>query len=686
MSDPTTPKPDANLGLFDGIEPEEAAELPRGAAASSGSPAASDTSEDEGDDPPVAIPTDEPGPWMVDLSDPVTEAVPEAKAHDTAGGAGPGSSADGRTVQLIALASGRGGSGKSLLAANIAVYLAQMGKRVVAVDADPAGGALNFMLGAPRPTRGFSSYLRGRADSLEELAVDTAVAGVRLVAGEAQPFGSLRPKVVSKSVIAALRALPADYVVVDLGPPDSVLGLDLWLTADASLVVSSTDPASIEATYRFLKSAFLRRLRGERIGEKLLAHLPTPLPAALDIFRTAVAATRTLRDERATALPLLPMVAASAPGGSSASGQATIPSASTPAATGTPLTAASPSAHGVPVPVPGSTELVDPPASRNAGKLSGLALAVAERMSAYRPRLVISQTRSTADTKLGPQMATAARRRLGHSLEYVGHVEMDETVAAAARRKRPVMSEFPEAKICKNIEKIVRRLLSTESDRSHPFTLPRIEDEQTFYELLETEPGVSDEEVRRAFRLFKEIYATSSPIVSGLYEDAELTALHARAEAAHDILFAPERRRQYDLSLPEADLARAVRRAAQGPRGQVAPVPHLRPLDGDEAAGERAESPSSTAEITGELLRKVREQRGLELSDIAQRTRISERHLRSIEEERFDELPAAVYVRGFVGQVARILKMDASRAVEGYLRRFHTANGPGPSTPSLKEL
>jgi flagellar biosynthesis protein FlhG len=115
-------------------------------------------------------------------------------------------------------------------------------------------------------------------------------------------------------------------------------------------------------------------------------------------------------------------------------------------------------------------------------------------------------------------------------------------------------------------------------------------------------------------------------------------------------------------------------------------VPHLRPLDGDEAAGERAESPSSTAEITGELLRKVREQRGLELSDIAQRTRISERHLRSIEEERFDELPAAVYVRGFVGQVARILKMDASRAVEGYLRRFHTANGPGPSTPSLKEL
>ena len=44
------------------------------------------------------------------------------------------------TPTLLAFASGRGGTGKTLLAANVAVYLAQIGKRVVAVDADPAGG------------------------------------------------------------------------------------------------------------------------------------------------------------------------------------------------------------------------------------------------------------------------------------------------------------------------------------------------------------------------------------------------------------------------------------------------------------------------------------------------------------------------------------------------------------------
>ena len=54
---------------------------------------------------------------------------------------------------------------------------------LVALDAEnPAGGTLNHLLGTPRPARGFGSFLRGRAETLDELAVDTPVAGVRLVA------------------------------------------------------------------------------------------------------------------------------------------------------------------------------------------------------------------------------------------------------------------------------------------------------------------------------------------------------------------------------------------------------------------------------------------------------------------------------------------------------------------------
>jgi flagellar biosynthesis protein FlhG len=76
----------------------------------------------------------------------------------------------------------------------------------------------------------------------------------------------------------------------------------------------------------------------------------------------------------------------------------------------------------------------------------------------------------------------------------------------------------------------------------------------------------------------------------------------------------------------------------------------------------------------------------MDLSEVAQRTKISERYLRSIESERFDELPAPVYVRGFITQFARFLRIDPARASEHFLKRFRDANGDGGGTPILKEL
>ena len=64
--------------------------------------------------------------------------------------------------------------------------------------------------------------------------------------------------------------------------------------------------------------------------------------------------------------------------------------------------------------------------------------------------------------------------------------------------------------------------------------------------------------------------------------------------------------------------------------------------------------------MTGAFLRKVRETRGIELGDISQRTKISERYLRALEEERFADMPAAVYVRGYVTEYARALRIDAA--------------------------
>jgi flagellar biosynthesis protein FlhG len=503
-------------------------------------------------------------------------------------------------VRLVAFASGRGGTGRSLLAANVAVYLAQAAKKVVVIDAEPAGGPLHQLLGAARPPRGFGEFLRGKAAGLTELIVDTPIAGLGLIGGEGSTFGASRPKQTAKGTLGAIRTLDVDYVIVDLGPADSTLTIDIWLGADLPVLVTLPDPASIDAMYRFAKSAFVRRLRTVRGLDRLVGNPIGPPPPALDLYRTVRQAG-------------------------------------------------------------GPTEKLE------------------HEIRRYRPTFVVNQTRTVQDLKLGTSIAAAARRRLGHALDYLGHVESDETVWLAARRHRSLVAEYPEGKASKNIERLGRRLLSLENERERPVQTPlRLEEEQTYYEILETEPGVSDEEVRRAYRAIKDVYASGSLVIAGLYEEHELADLHARVNAAHDTLFAPDRRRLYDLALPEADLARAVRAAANAGRRAAAPLA--------AAAEERIEASEMAidpdTDVTGAYLRKVRQTRGIELGDISQRTKISERYLRAIEDERFTDMPAAVYVRGYVMEYARALRLDAHRVTESYLARYRKGTAaPSPAAP-----
>ena len=73
-------------------------------------------------------------------------------------------------------------------------------------------------------------------------------------------------------------------------------------------------------------------------------------------------------------------------------------------------------------------------------------------------------------------------------------------------------------------------------------------------------------------------------------------------------------------------------------------------------------------EITGALIRELREARGLTLDEVALQTKVRRGVLQAIEEADIPNLPARVYLRGFLTQVGRVLKVDRNRLAEGYLR------------------
>ena len=72
-------------------------------------------------------------------------------------------------------------------------------------------------------------------------------------------------------------------------------------------------------------------------------------------------------------------------------------------------------------------------------------------------------------------------------------------------------------------------------------------------------------------------------------------------------------------------------------------------------------------EFNGELLRQVREARGLTLQQLAERTRIGRSHLERVEADRYSDLPPSVYLRGILMNLARELKLDAVRVSKSYL-------------------
>src|SRR5437868_3037740 len=97
------------------------------------------------------------------------------------------------TPRLVAIGGGKGGVGKSLVAANVGIFLATLGKRVVLVDGSFGAANLHIFAGVPRPARSLSEAFGPHGPALAELAVPTYVPNVRLIAGVYDPPSVAEP-------------------------------------------------------------------------------------------------------------------------------------------------------------------------------------------------------------------------------------------------------------------------------------------------------------------------------------------------------------------------------------------------------------------------------------------------------------------------------------------------------------
>jgi flagellar biosynthesis protein FlhG len=151
--------------------------------------------------------------------------------------------------RLIAVAGAKGGVGASILAANLGVFLARAGRRVILADLDPAGPILPLYLGQLPGSRAACSEIRGDRGRGRQSRWGPALLtreDLGLPEGEAGCV-AWRP------LLAHLQGLGAEDILCDLGAAPTAGALDLFLAAPRQLLVTTCEPAALVRAYGLLK-------------------------------------------------------------------------------------------------------------------------------------------------------------------------------------------------------------------------------------------------------------------------------------------------------------------------------------------------------------------------------------------------------------------------------------------------
>jgi len=161
-----------------------------------------------------------------------------------------------RPIQVVAIASGKGGVGKSLLSLNLAVALAELDRRVLVLDGNMGLGAIDALIGLnPRFT--MADVVAERA-TLEEILIP-GPGGIRIVPGAAgAPALAGLSTMQHAAIIGGFSELgdQVDVMVIDTPTGIAPLTLDLVRASHEVLLVASDEPVALRDAHALVHVLF----------------------------------------------------------------------------------------------------------------------------------------------------------------------------------------------------------------------------------------------------------------------------------------------------------------------------------------------------------------------------------------------------------------------------------------------
>jgi DnaJ-class molecular chaperone len=194
----------------------------------------------------------------------------------------------------------------------------------------------------------------------------------------------------------------------------------------------------------------------------------------------------------------------------------------------------------------------------------------------------------------------------------------------------------------------------------------RLNDEpSSHYDTLELTPDATPQEIRSAYLRLKSAYNKENIAHYTLFSREETDSMLQRVEDAYLILSNPEKRKTYDLSQGLTHQGKAYTTPMPTYSSTVSSI--------DANSNDVDLLIESEQDWSGQALRRIREAKKISVEDLADFTRISKIYLQALEDEDYQKLPAVVYCRGFLQQVAKRLKLPVDIMVNKYVARMKAA-------------
>jgi curved DNA-binding protein CbpA len=186
-----------------------------------------------------------------------------------------------------------------------------------------------------------------------------------------------------------------------------------------------------------------------------------------------------------------------------------------------------------------------------------------------------------------------------------------------------------------------------------------------YYQLFGVKPSSSIAEIQQAYQKLKIIYQSNHIAAYSLFSNEDLEKISRRLDDAFALLANPNRRREYDSILTDGKVELEIEEKDAKSKKKL-----IR-FSMDDVNQKRSEIKQQPGLIyDGKYLKELRQLKKISLDEISKITKIRIPVLNAIESLDINLLPDRIYLKSFLKEYAKCLKLNPSEVSGSYLHVY----------------